>query len=216
MRIFKLNFIFLVFVFALFSCGGSQKSTEEEQNVEDTKFYFMEPQTTSISGPLGKAFSIVKKKYKANKEDLSPKIYVEIELTDASQLPEGFERLVGTRENKKDPKYPMLANFIIEFLDEDEDIIESKDESYGVGQILRMSEGEKGSVYFYLPYKKEGDVKFFRIKSDYYPNDINNENISESNGETGNDEEFDKAMKHTKEAVETTTEMMKNIQNMIK
>lgn len=37
MRIFRLSFIFLLFVFALVSCGGSQKSTEGEQNVVDTK-----------------------------------------------------------------------------------------------------------------------------------------------------------------------------------
>lgn len=213
MKLSKILLISTIFVFAMSSCGGSSKSSGEGKTEENNKHYVMEPQTSSISGPLGKAFTVIERKYKANKDAVCPSINVEIELSDASKLPEGFDpKTFGSIGNEGNPQYSMLANFIIEFLDEDGDIIETKDQSSGADQLLQLAEGERGSLEFYLPANNLEDIRSFRIKSVLQSNEIN---TNKSTGNSLDDEEFDKAMEHTKEAMKTTSQALKVLKDIV-
>lgn len=194
------------------ACGGSSESSADKEQREKQP---ITPETTTISGTLGKAYTVVDKKYKPQGETLFKKLNVEIELTDPSKLPDLFlTQKVGTEENEGDADYPILANFIIEFLDEEGDVIKTDENGDGIDRLIRLTEqGDKATISFYLP-DNLSDVKFFRIISDFYPNKTKAEGSTGSEMEL-NDEEFNTAMKHYEKAVETSGKVMKNMLDII-
>lgn len=207
----------------MISCGGGSKESEETSSEE--KVISFTPQTTNISGPLGKAFEVVNRTYKP-KGDYSKRLNVEIELKDASLLPTDFNPMsVGTTDNSGDPNYPMIANFVIEYLDEDGDVVETEEASEGVDRLLRCTEGDKATLSFDVPRKYE-DITSFRIISDYYPNQIEGKtnNTDEADSQSSkekptssgvSDEEFEKAMEHTNKALETVSKASKAMKDLL-
>lgn len=213
MKKYLFGFFSLCIILSLLpgACGGfanSDHNNEQEEKEESIEKLTLTPQTTKISGPLGMAYTTVDRNYKIKGD--SRKFNVEIELTDSSQLPQNFSSAsVGTDKNKGDSNYAMLANFMVEFLDEEGNIIETEEAGDRIGHLFRLSQGDKGTISFYLPCNLE-DISQFRITSDYYPNEFNEGKVD------SNDEDFDKAMEHATKAVETTTKMMKGILNLSK
>lgn len=206
------------------ACGGSKKAeeaTEEEVTVAIT------PQSTNIGGPFGKAYSVVDRKYKPQGEYSIKSLNVEVEVKEGAQFPEGFDPMkVGTSRDKGEAKYAYIADFTIEYLDADGDVIETKDVSDGLDRLLRANEGDKVTLSFYLPDNYE-EIKSFRVVSDYYPNEVDasssfidmeeveEETSSKKSKSSTVDEEFDKAMDQANKALETTTKVMKGVKELL-
>lgn len=214
----KRNLFFsLSLALLLTACGGSSDSSSKEN--KDAKDTALTAETT-ISGPLGKAYSVVEKNYKPQGQYTIKQLNVEIELTDPANLPESVKnQTVGTSDDEGDSKYQMLADFTLELLDADGGVVESKTASEGVDRLLRLTEkGDKATVSFYLP-DNLSNIKSFRIVSDLYPNDTKADAASEDEekkeSSVASDEEFNKAMEHAEKAVETTTKMMKGVKDIL-
>lgn len=214
---------------ALASCGGSSDNgnTESEESVE-AKTYVLTPKTTSITGPLGQAYEVVERDYKLKNTYGSNEIFVEVKLADPTKLPKGFDaNKVGTRYDEGNSEYTMITNFVIEYLDEDGDIIESHNASGSdYKDLARISKGESSTVNFYAPNNADG-IKYFRIKSDYYPNKIEGkakekESSSSYDSDTDDDdinktlEQASKVAETAGKMVETAGEVMKGLNNLTK
>lgn len=219
---------YAVLIGALASCGGSsdKNGNESDENAELNDFV-VTPKTTSITGPLGKAYEIVDRDYKLKKTYSSYEILVEVELSDPARLPAGFDPTkVGTRFNEGEAQYPMLANFTIEYLDEDGNIIDDRTPNSSYSDLLRLSQGDTSTLRFYLPDDNISEIKYFRIKSDYFPNKIA-ENVKETSdnraSETNSDDDLDKTLEQAGKVaetagkmVETAGEIMKGLNNLTK
>lgn len=199
---------------------GSSKSSEEKTGKNDE--IILKPYTTKINGPLGSAFTVVEREYKSKGN--FAKLNVEIEATDISLLPEGFDfSLVGTPSNKGDVKYPLIATFIVEYLDEDGNVIDTREVSEGIDRLLRLKNGDTGTLSSYLPYEKE-NVTHFRVVSDLYPNEIKESKSSTVSDDATldistddmTDEDFDRAMERTKKAAETMNEVLDGAAKILK
>lgn len=212
----------ILLIGTLASCGGgsSDKSNEEGK----PKNYIINPKTKTITGPLGKAYEVIERDYKAKEKYGTHSINVELTLAQPSSLPSGFDgNKVGTHYDSGNAQYPMIANFIIEYLDEDGDIIETREpNSDSYKDLMRLSEGESSSVSFYMPDKNMDEIKYFRIKSDYYPNEIEKEvkksDISDITSIDDDDlfqtiEQAGKAAEAAGKMVETAGEIIKELNN---
>ena len=204
---------------ALASCGGNGSSEKSNEDGEPQN-YILNPKTKTITGPLGKAYEVIERDYKVKENYGVYNINVELKLANPSSLPSGFDsNRVGTYYDSGNAQYPMLANFIIEYLDEDGDIIEtreSKDSSYK--DLMRLSEGESSSISFYLPDKEINQIKYFRIKSDYYPNEIAEE-VKKSDITdlpSIDDEELYQTIEQAGKAAETAGKMVETAGEIIK
>lgn len=211
---------------ALASCGGSSdKESGESEEVAESKNYVMSPKTTSITGPLGRAYEVVERDYKV-KGQYVPEITVEVTLANPSGLPSGYNPAkVGSRYEKGEAQYPMIADFTIEFLDEDGDIVESSYPNSSYGDVLRLSQGESSTLKFYVPDHNLDDIKYFRIKSDYYPNEIEGTVTESASADipTIDDEDLSKTLEQAGKmaetagkVVETAGEVMKSLNNLTK
>lgn len=220
----KILYFFGIFLLlgAMGACGSSKSSKASDENKEKSDEIILKPYTTKITGPLGNAFTVVEREYKS-KGDFA-KLNVEIEVTDISLLPEGVDLFqVGTPSNEGDEKYPLIATFIVEYLDEDGNVIETKDAQEGIGRLLRLKNGDTGTLTYYLPYKKE-NVTHFRVISDLYPNEIKESRSSTVSDDATldisidkmTDEEFDKALERTKKAAETVNEIVDGASKLLK
>lgn len=200
-----------VLVGALASCGGSSdKESNEWEGETELEEYVLTPRTTSITGPLGKAYEVVEREYKVKGEYVS-EINVEVTLTNPSGLPSGYNPAkVGTRFDEGKAQYPMIANFTIEFLDEDGDIVETGIPHSSYGDLLRLSQGETSTLKFYGPDNGPNEIKYFRIKSDYYPNEIEGTVTESASADipSTDDEDLDKALKQAGQMVETAGKMI--------
>ena len=204
---------------ALAACGGSGSSEKSNEDGE-TQNYILNPKTKTITGPLGKAYEVIERDYKVKENYGVYTINVELKLANPSSLPSGFDgNKVGTHYDSGNAQYPMLANFIIEYLDEDGDIIETcKPNNSSYKDLMRLSEGESSSVSFYLPDRYNDQIKYFRIKSDYYPNEI--EEKVKKNDITDissiDDEELYQTIEQAGKAAETAGKMVETAGEIIK
>lgn len=208
-----------VLVGALASCGGSSEKgdAESEETVEAVECV-VTPKTKSISGPLGKAYEVVEREYKV-KGQFGPEINVEITLVDPSGFPKGFDgNKVGTRNDEGKAQYPMIANFTIEFLDEDGDIVDTATPIGEYGELLRLTQGDTSTLSFYAPDYNLEDIKYFRIKSDYYPNEIKeSEKESTTSADVSVvDDEFNKALEEAGRVAETAGKMVEQAGEVMK
>lgn len=213
-----LTFVGISLLMTVLGACGSKSSESSDETTKQEDAIILKPYTTKINGPLGSAFTIVEREYKS-KGDFA-KLNVEIEVADISLLPEGVEFAgVGTPSNKGDANYPLIATFLVEYLDEDGNVIESKEANDGIDRLLRLKNGDTGTLTFYLPYRKE-NVTQFRVISDLYPNDIKESKSSAINEDVTNvdmtDEEFEKAIERTKKAAETVNEMVDGATKILK
>lgn len=219
-----------ILVGALASCGGSSDSdneSNESEEVAEAQNYELMPATTSITGPLGQAYEVVNRDYKLKKTYSSYEILVEVELTDPAGLPAGFDpSKVGTRFNEGEGRYPMIANFTIEYLDQYDDVIDYSQATSSYSDLLRLSKGETSTLRFYVPNNELNEIEYFRIKSDYYPNEIEG-NVKAASGnsdaETYSDDDFDKTLEQAGKVaetagkmLETTGEIMKSLNDLTK
>lgn len=210
-----------ILVGALASCGGSSdKESDETQEEVGFQSYVLTPSTASITGPMGKAYEVVERDYKVKQNYGVPEINVEITLVDPKGLPAGFNPTkVGTRYDKGEAQYPMLANFTIEFLDEDGDIIESHEPNSSYSDLLRLSQGETSTLRFYAPDTNTDEVKYFRIKSDYFPNEIEEtatESYSSADISPIDDEELSKTLEQAGKVAETAGKMVETAGEVLK
>lgn len=215
-----------ILVGALASCGGGSSSETSNEEAEPQN-YVLNPKTKSITGPLGRAYEVIERDYKVKEDYGVYVINVELTLAKPSSLPSGFDgNKVGTHYDNGNAQYPMLANFVIEYLDEDGNIIETREpNNSGYKDLMRLSEGESSSVSFYVPDKNINDIKYFRIKSDYYPNEIEEEvkksDITDITSIDDEDlyqtlEQAGKAAETAGKMVETAGEIMKELNNLTK
>ena len=218
----KKNLLFTCFVLllgALASCGGGGSSDKSNEEGE-TRNLIIKPKTKTVTGPLGKAFEVIERDYKLKKNYGMYVINVELTLANPSSLPSGFDsNRVGTHYDEGKAQYPMLANFIIEYLDEDGDIIEtSQPIDPGYKDLMRLSEGESSSILFNLHNDDINQIKYFRIKSDYYPNEIAEE-VKKSDITdlpSIDDEELYQTIEQVGKAAETAGKMVETAGEIIK
>lgn len=196
---------------AVTACGSS--SSSDKGGSGNSGRQVLSPQTTSVSGVIGKAYTVVNRDYKPQGDGSIKRLNVEVELTDTARLPEGFGSAnVGTADDMGEAEYNMIADFKIELLDEDGDIIETKDCISGADRLLHLTEnGDRATITFYVP-GRAANIRYFRIVSDYYPNKIEGATNTSAINETADssDAEFEKAMDHAVRAVETTGKMIKS------
>lgn len=203
---------------ALTSCGGG--SSEKSNEDGEPKNYVMSPKTKSITGPLGRAYEVKERDYKVKNNYGVYVINVELMLSNPSSLPSGFDgNKVGTHYDNGNVQYPMLANFIIEYLDEDGNIIATlKPNNSDYIDLMRLSEGESSSVSYYVPDDEIDEIKYFRIKSDYYPNEIKEE-VKKSDITdimSIDDEELNQTLEQAGKAVETAGKMVESAGEIMK
>lgn len=215
-----------ILVGALASCGGSKDKDNKESDEEaESKNYVLTPITTSVTGPLGQAYEVVEKDYKLKSKYSSYEILVELELSDPARLPAGYDTAkVGTRFNEGEAQYPMIAEFTIEYLDEDGDLIDYRKPNSSYSDLLRLSQGETSTLRFYVPDNNLNEIKYFRIKSDYFPNKIegnvkgtSSTDVSEIDSDDDLDKTLEQAGKVAETAgkvVETAGEVMKSLNNL--
>lgn len=170
MRNLKLASIILL-ITLLTSCGGKK----EEQSGSE----YMKPETTSVSGGLGKCFKVVDRNYKVL-GDWSKSITVELERTDDS-LP--FTLTSGTEicsyRDSKTSRF-IQVGFGIEFMDEEGNVLDKVSasatgisascSSAEVSDLVKLNSGEKGSIEFNI-YSDAENATQFRISSSYTENE---------------------------------------------
>lgn len=149
-------------------CGGGSNSSSN-----DFPEKRINPQTTQVRGPLGKAYTVTNRGYKLLKEYSSYYINVELTLTDEDGLPDGYDPMETDYFGNKSKGTKYLGGFGIEYLDEDGEVIEQHNATNAyswdaVKAALSLSEGESATVRFKLEHPKSAVA--FRITSAYEPN----------------------------------------------
>ncbi|MGM9861562.1 MAG: hypothetical protein ACI30W_03110 [Muribaculaceae bacterium] len=123
------------------------------------------PDTTDITGRLGKAYEVVNGRYDFDGKYLS----VTMRRTDAEPAVD-LDDVCSAGEALTSGK-KWIGDFVIDFRDADGKSIRKRSAEGDLAEVLSLEEGDEAQLQFRLSAKKQEKVKSFRITTTLRPND---------------------------------------------
>lgn len=123
------------------------------------------PDTTDISGRLGKAYEVANGRYDFDGKYLS----VTVRRTDAEPAVDLNDVCSVSEALSTGKKW--IGDFVIDFRDADGKSIRKRSAEGDLAEVLSLEEGDEAQLQFRLSAKKQEKVKSFRITTTLRPND---------------------------------------------